>query len=144
MSLVRHVLETKGTSVWTVHKDQSALEAAKLMHEKHIGSVVVMSADVVVGIFTERDLMNRVVAEQRDASKTKVIDVMTGRIAICTRDTTLESCRSAMTKNKMRHLPVVEDGKLLGIISSGDILARELQDQEETLRYLHEYMVGPN
>jgi CBS domain-containing protein len=144
MSLVRHVLEGKGSAVWTVRKEQTALEAAKLMHEKHIGSVVVMSGDVVVGIFTERDLMNRVVAEQRDPSQAKVIDVMTGRIAICTRDTTLEACRSAMTKNKMRHLPVVEDGKLLGIISAGDILARELKDQEETLKYLHEYMVGPN
>lgn len=144
MSLVRHVLESKGDAVWTVHKDQSALDAAKLMHEKHIGSVVVMSADVVIGIFTERDLMNRVVAEGRDPAKTCVGDVMTGRIAVCTRDTTLEACRSAMTKNKMRHLPVVEDGRLVGILSSGDILARELKDQEETLRYLHEYMVGPN
>lgn len=144
MALVQHVLETKGTAVWTIDKDRTARDAARLMHERHIGSVIVMSGDIILGIFTERDLMNRVVAEDRDPKSTRVADVMTGRIAICSRDTTLEACRSAMTRNKIRHLPVVEDGKLLGIISSGDILARELKDQEETIRYLHEYMLGPN
>ncbi|MBX3395982.1 MAG: CBS domain-containing protein [Phycisphaerae bacterium] len=144
MALVQHVLDTKGNAVWTVSKDQTAHDAARLMHERHIGSVVVMNGDVILGIFTERDLMNRVVAEERDPKTTRVADVMTARIAICSRDTTLESCRSAMTRHKIRHLPVVEDGKLLGIISSGDILARELKDQEETIRYLHEYMLGPN
>ncbi len=144
MSLVRHVLEGKGSEVWTIDREKSALDAAKLMHEKHIGSVVVKKGEEIVGIFTERDLMNRIVAEGRDPAKTRVGDVMTARVAICSRDTTLESCRATMTRHKMRHLPVVEEGKLLGIISSGDILARELRDQEETLRYLHEYMLGPN
>lgn len=144
MSLVRHVLESKGSSVWTIDHDRTALDAARIMHEKHIGSVVVVKSDKIVGIFTERDLMNRVVAEQRDPAKVRVADVMTERIAICTRDTTLNECRAVMTRNKLRHLPVVEDGRLEGIISSGDILARELEDQQETIQYLHDYMVGPN
>lgn len=144
MTLVRHVLEGKGSSVWTIERGKSALEAARLMHEKHIGSVVVMDNNEIAGIFTERDLMNRVVAENRDASKITVGDVMTARVAICSRDSTLDSCRAIMTRHKLRHLPVVEEGKLLGIISSGDILARELRDQEETIRYFHEYMLGPN
>ena len=123
----------------------NALEAAKIMHERHIGSVLVMRDGRIAGIFTERDLMNRIVAEQRDAGATRVVDVMTERITCCNQDTTLDTCRNAMTKNRIRHLPVLdESGNLVGIISSGDILARELKDSEETLRYLHEYMTGPN
>ena len=144
MSLVRAVLERKGSEVATIDVGASALDAAKRMHERHIGALVVMDGEQVAGIFTERDLLNRVVAVAKDPAGTVVRDVMTAKVAACTCDTTVEECRSAMTKNKMRHLPVVEGGKLVGIISSGDILARELVDQEETIRYLHEYMQGPN
>jgi CBS domain-containing protein len=101
-----------------------------------------MDGDTIAGIFTERDLLNRIVAARRDADVTPVDEVMTERVAFCEPDTTLESCRTTMTRNKLRHLPVVHDGRLVGIISSGDILARELHDQEETIRYLHEYMHG--
>lgn len=144
MSRVIDILNIKGTDVCTIDHRKSALEAARLMHVRHIGSVLVMRDGTIAGIFTERDLMNRIVAEQRDAAKTPVSEVMTERITCCTPDTTLAACRSAMTKNRMRHVPVIEDGKLVGIISSGDILARELEDTEETLRYLHEYISGPN
>ena len=106
--------------------------------------MVVQNAGKIAGIFTERDLLNRVVATGLDPAATPVRDVMTTKLAVCTRDTTIEECRSAMTRNKMRHLPVVESGSLVGIISSGDILSRELVDQEETIRYLHEYMHGPS
>ena len=145
MGTVRNILTGKGSDVATIEHDRSALDAAKIMHEQHIGSVLVMRDGKIAGIFTERDLMNRIVAEQRDAGATRVVEVMTERITCCTPDTTLDACRSAMTRNRMRHLPVLDDdGNLVGIISSGDILARELKDTEETLRYLHEYISGPN
>lgn len=145
MSTVRNILVGKGKDVATIAHDKTALDAAKIMHDSHIGSVLVMRDGKIAGIFTERDLMNRIVAEQRDAGTTRVVDVMTERITCCSPDTTLDTCRSAMTKNRIRHLPVLDDdGKLVGIISSGDILARELKDTEETLRYLHEYISGPN
>jgi IMP dehydrogenase len=143
MSRVQDVLNAKGsTVVATIELRATVLEATVKMHERHIGALVVLNGDDIVGIFTERDLLNRVVAVGREPSETFVRDVMTPRVAVCTRDTTLSACRTAMTRNKMRHLPVVEDGRLIGIISSGDILARELEDQEETIRYLHEYMHG--
>jgi CBS domain-containing protein len=145
MSTVRNILAGKGSEVATIMHDKTALDAAKIMHESHIGSVLVMRDGRIAGIFTERDLMNRIVAEQRDAKSTPVEAVMTERITCCSPETTLDACRSAMTKNRIRHLPVVDDdGNLVGIISSGDILARELKDTEETLRYLHEYISGPN
>lgn len=145
MSTVRNILAGKGSDVATIPHDRSALDAAKVMHDSHIGSVLVMRDGKIAGIFTERDLMNRIVAEQRDAATTQVVQVMTERITCCSPDTTLDACRSAMTKNRIRHLPVVDnDGNLVGIISSGDILARELKDTEETLQFLHDYISGPN
>lgn len=144
MSTVADVLRKKGSDVATVTPDHTVLDAAKMMHEKHIGSVLVLKGDAIVGIFTERDLMNRIVAEGRDPTSTAVGTVMTERITCCTPESTLDACRTAMSNNKIRHVPVVNEGKLVGIISSGDILARELKDSEETLRYLHEYMQGPN
>lgn len=145
MSTVRSILAHKGSHVATIPHDQTALDAARIMHEKHIGSVLVLQDGKIAGIFTERDLMNRIVAEQRNAGATRVGEVMTERIACCSPETTLDACRSAMTKHRMRHLPVLDEaGNLVGIISSGDILARELKDTEETLRYLHDYISGPN
>ncbi|MCG8409485.1 MAG: CBS domain-containing protein [Phycisphaerales bacterium] len=144
MSLVRDVLAQKGTDVCKIDQKKTVLDAATIMNERRIGAVMVMNGDKIAGIFTERDVLNRVVAKRKDPAATKIQDVMTTKIACCEQDTTLESCRAVMTKNKIRHLPVVEGGKLVGVISSGDILAREIQDQEETIRYLHEYMHGPN
>ncbi|MFQ5502081.1 MAG: CBS domain-containing protein [Phycisphaerae bacterium] len=144
MPIVRDILEAKGTKVSTIHPDQTVLDAAKLMNQQRIGAVMVLEGENISGIFTERDVLNRVVAARQDPATTKIGDVMTTEIACCSLDTKIEACRTAMTKNKIRHLPVVEDGKLHGIISSGDILARELKDQADTIRYLHEYMQGPN
>jgi CBS domain-containing protein len=142
MSLVRDVLRRKGGGVTTITPSSTVFEAAKLMHQHRIGALVVMEGDEIIGIFTERDLLNRVVADRLDPDITQISDVMTGRVAFCTRDTPVEGCRTIMTRHRLRHLPVVEDGQLMGIISSGDILARELADQEETIKYLHEYMLG--
>ncbi|GMU33946.1 MAG: CBS domain-containing protein [Planctomycetia bacterium] len=144
MSLVRHIIEQKQGGVATIDRDATAQDAAELMHARRIGALVVLHDGNIIGIFTERDLLNRVVAEKKDPSDIKVFEVMTKKVAVCSPDTPIESCRAAMTNNKMRHLPVVNDGKLIGIISSGDILARELKEQEETIRWLHEYMHGPN
>lgn len=142
MSFVRDVLATKTGGVATIDRDSTVLEAARRMRERHIGSLVVMSDGRIVGIFTERDMLYRIVAAERDPASTLICDVMTDRVAVCASDTPLEACRTAMTRNRIRHLPVVEDGNLCGMISSGDILARELEDQQETIRWMHEYMHG--
>ncbi len=144
MPKVRDLLKRKGSDVVTIDLEATVLDAAKKMNERRIGAVVVMQGEKIVGIFTERDVMNRVVAPLRDPAATRVRDVMTAKVAFCTPETPLEECRTAMTRHKIRHLPVVEDGKLAGLLSSGDLLARELAAQEETIRYLHEYMQGPN
>lgn len=144
MTQVRHVLEKKGKEVATVDREASVLEAAQKMNERHIGAVLVLHQGKIAGIFTERDILNRVVAARKDPALTKVHEVMTSKVAVCSSDTPLESCRSAMTRNKLRHLPVVDGDRLVGMISIGDLMAREIQEQEETIRWLHEYMHGPN
>lgn len=142
MPVAQVILEKKGSDVATVGREATVLDAAKLMNERRIGALVVTSGDRVVGIFTERDILNRVVAVGREPAKTKVEDVMTSPMACCRRDTRLAECKAVMSQKRIRHLPVVEEGKLYGMISSGDILASESSDQQATIEYLHEYLYG--
>ncbi len=136
------ILERKGSDVATVAQNATVLEAAKLMNERRIGALVVRDGDRVVGIFTERDILNRVVAAGLSPDTACVKDVMTSPMACCRRDTRLAECKGVMTQKRIRHLPVVEEGKLFGMISAGDILASECDDQQATIEYLQEYLYG--
>lgn len=142
MATVRDILAKKGAFVAAVGRDHSVLDAAKEMNTRRVGSLVVTEGESVVGIFTERDILTRVVAVRRDPETTPVGEVMTAPVAVCHPDTTVEECRGVMTKQRIRHLPVVENGRLVGIITSGDILAREMAAQQSTIEYMHEYLYG--
>ena len=123
-----------------IGEEATVMEAAKIMSDRHIGSLVVGRRDKVVGIFTERDVLNRVVARHLDPLKTIIKDVMTTPVACCQPTTKLAECRSVMTQKRNRHLPVVKDNKLLGMVSSGDILALEYGEQQRTIEYMYEYL----
>jgi CBS domain-containing protein len=143
MITVRDLLARKNRTVICVTPDDTALEAAKRMTEQHIGAVVVREkSGNIMGIFTERDLMRRVVCEGHSPDKTAVSAVMSSPVSCAGPDTTLDECRSVMTASRLRHLPVVENGELIGIVSSGDIHATETQVQQTTIKYLHEYLHG--
>ncbi len=142
METARNILERKGGDVAAVAGTASVLEAAKMMNDRRIGAVVVVDGQQVVGIFTERDVLNRVVAERRDAATTRVQEVMTAPVACCRLSTPLSELRSVMTEKHLRHLPVVEDGKLVGMISSGDVLASQVTLQQTTIEYLNAYLYG--
>ena len=142
MPTVQSILDKKGSHVTTVGHDQSVLEAAMLMNDKRIGAVVVLEGDRVVGIFTERDILRRVVAAGHKPEHIRVEKVMTSPMACCHRGTRLAEAKGVMTQQRVRHLPVVEDGNLHGMISSGDIMASESADQQATIEYLHEYLYG--
>lgn len=142
MPTVRDILSGKAQDVAAVSEEASVLDAVKVMADRRIGSVVVKSGERVTGIFTERDVLNRVVAVQKDTREVRVRDVMSSPVACCQLDTKLTECRSVMASKKLRHLPVVEDGELVGMISIGDISAREADDQAHTIAYLHEYLHG--
>lgn len=142
MATVRDILSKKGNFVASVDQNATVLEAAKLMNDLRIGAVVVTDGGQVNGIFSERDILTRVVAAQRDPTTTKVGEVMTRRVAVCHPDTTVEECRSVMTRHRVRHLPVVEDNRLVGIITSGDVLALEIHAQQTTIEFMHQYLYG--
>lgn len=143
MATVGDLLGRKGGEVVVVPPDETVLEAAKRMNEARIGAVVVHTEDEgVVGIFTERDILRRVVAAGKDPASITVREVMTSPVACCKPNSSLDECQKAMTEKRLRHLPVVEDKKLAGIISSGDLLAREVEAQQSTIEYLHGYLHG--
>ena len=143
MAPVSKILEHKGSEVASITRDQTALDAARLMNDKRIGSLVVLEGDKVIGIVTERDILRRLVACECDPSQTPVSKIMSSPVACCRPRTSIEECRGVMTEKRIRHLPVVEKGRLQGIITSGDILAREIEESQNTIEYLHEYLYAP-
>ena len=142
MSTVNSILEHKGPFVAVIGRGSTVYDAAKIMNQHHIGAVVVTDGDRAIGIFTERDVLNRVVAAGLDPTKTQVERVMTSPMACCRRETTINDCKHVMSQKRIRHLPVVEGGKLYGMISANDILASEVSDKQAAIEYLHEYLYG--
>jgi CBS domain-containing protein len=143
MATVRDILSRKDTHVFTVGKHASVLDAALLMNEHRIGALVVLEDERVIGIFTERDVLQRVVAGQRDPKHTLVAEVMTTEVACCTFATPLSEAQGAMKNRRIRHLPVVDDEQqLLGMVSIGDLNAFEASDAEHTIYLLQEYLYG--
>jgi len=143
MSTVREILTRKGPQVFTIGKAATVLEAALLMNEHKIGSLVVLEDGRVAGMFTERDVLRRVVGEEREPAKTLVADVMTTEVACCTPETTIDEARGAMKNRRIRHLPLVDDNRRLkGLISIGDLNAYEASNQEQTIYLLQEYIQG--
>ena len=142
MPTAQNILDRKGQDVATIAKSANVFEAATLMNQKRIGALVVSDGDRIVGIFTERDILNRVVAKEAVPHETIVGDVMTSPMVICRRNTRLAEIRVTMTTKRIRHLPVVEDGKLYGLVSAGDVLASEVAEQQATIEYLHDYLYG--
>ncbi len=140
MATVQEVLTTKGSEVVKLIAEESVLTAARLMNERGIGGVVVTEAGEMVGIFTERDVLRRVVAEQRDPATTTLRDVMTSPVMTCRPEATLEECVAFITAKRIRHLPVVGEAGLCGIITSGDILASRMREHEDTIQFLNSYV----
>ncbi len=142
MATVKDLLAIKGSQVSSVHPQGTVYEAAVRMNEKKIGALVVLEDGRLVGMFTERDILQRVVAQKRDAAQTLIRDVMTQEVACCRLHTTLEEARGVMKNRRIRHLPVVEDDRLLGLVSIGDLNAYQTDSQEQTIHLLHEYIYG--
>ena len=143
MATVKDVLARKGAQVISISPWATVLEGARLMNEHKIGCLVVIDGERVSGIFTERDVLSRVVVEQHAPAVTRVHEVMSREIVCCQPDTDLDEARSVFKNRRIRHLPVVDAAqKLVGLVSIGDLNAFDADTQERTIHLLHEYNYG--
>ena len=142
MSTISDVLAKKGTDVATISPDGSVLHAANLMNERRIGALCVVRDGNLVGVFTERDILTRVVSAQLDPATTRVADVMTSPVITCGPRGRTEDCAAVMSHERIRHLPVVDGGKLVGIVSTGDLMALQVAESQAFIDHLYEYLHG--
>jgi CBS domain-containing protein len=143
MAVVRDLLEVKGTHVMSIGRQATVLDAAVMMNDYKIGALVVIDQGKVIGIFTERDVLHRVVAERRDPAQATVGEVMTRDVVYCGPETEVDEASLLMKERRVRHLPVVDAaGGMVGLISIGDINAYHANSQEKTIYHLHEYIYG--
>jgi CBS domain-containing protein len=143
MKTVGNILQSKQIkSVYTIAPDARVLEAIKLMAEKRIGALLVMAGKEVAGIVTERDYARKVVLHGRSSSETPVRDIMSAPVLYVRSDQTNEQCMALMTENRLRHLPVIEHGELLGLISIGDLVKDIISEQKFIIDQLEHYIRG--
>ena len=140
MAVVRDLLARKVGELVTVSGATSVLDASTLMVERGIGGVIVTEGGRLAGIFTERDVLRRVVAVQRDPATTLLRDVMTSPVLTVSPETSLEDCRQTMTERRIRHLPVVGAHGLVGLVSSGDVLAYAVAERQAQIQHLEDYV----
>ena len=140
MPTVRDLLARKSGEVISIAPSDSALHAAQTMNQHGIGGLVVMDHGALQGVFTERDILRRVVAAGRDPQSTPVREVMTAPVITCLPDTSVEECGAIMSGKRIRHLPVTDDRGLVGLVTSGDLLAFQVAEHTATIKYLNSYM----
>jgi CBS domain-containing protein len=143
MPIVQDILQVKGSNVYSTEPQATVLEAVQKMNQHKLGALVVMEDDHVVGMFTERDVLRRIVGEERNPKTTRVNEVMTREVVCCPPDTDLDEVSAIMKQRRIRHLPVCdESGRIYGMVSIGDVNAFYASNQEATITFLNEYIFG--
>lgn len=142
MKLVKHLLDGKGRDIVSVVPDSTVLEAIILMADKAIGSLIVMDDDELLGIVTERDYARKVIIKGRSSKTTRVSEIMTTGVFTTSSAKSVNDCMSLMTEKRIRHLPVLEDNRVIGMISIGDLVQAIISDQKEEIEQLENYISG--
>jgi|SRR5436190_6925373 len=137
---VSNILKVKGNNVYSVTGQVSVFEAIKEMSEKNIGAILVIENEKLTGILSERDYARKIVLKGKLSRETLVKDIMTENVLTVTTDDTIEKCMAIMTEKHIRHLPVVENNKVLGMISIGDVVNGIIETQKETIAHLQNYI----
>ncbi len=138
--LVRQVMQKKGGQIWSVSPDDTVFKALELMAEKNIGAVLVMEGDELRGIFSERDYARKVVLLEKSSKTTPVRDIMTARVFYVTPQESIDDCMGLMTEKRIRHLPVLENDRVVGVISIGDVVKEVIAMQASTIEHLESYI----
>lgn len=142
MKLVKHLLDSKGREIFSIVEEASVLDAIKLMAERSIGSLLVMEGNKLKGIVTERDYARKVIVKGRSSKSTQVGEIMTKKVYTAKAEQTVNDCMAAMTQKRIRHLPVVKGGEVIGVISIGDLVQAIIADQQEEIEQLEQYISG--
>lgn len=142
MKLVQHLLDSKGREIISIVQNASVFDAIKLMAERGVGSLLVMDGDELKGIVTERDYARKVIIKGRSSESTPVADIMTTKLVTASSEQSVKDCMGLMTERRIRHLPVVTDGKVTGMISIGDLVQAIISDQKEEIEQLEQYISG--
>ncbi len=137
---VRQVLKSKGTEFWSISSSATAYEALELMANKNIGAVLVLENDLLVGMFSERDYARKVILKGKSSKNTPVSEIMSSNPIVISPDRTISDCMILMTDNHIRHLPVMQHGTVVGLVSIGDIVNAIISDQKATIRDLEGYI----
>ena len=142
MESIKQLLKNKGSKVWHVTPDTNVFDALKIMADKNIGAMPVLESEKIVGIFSERDYARKVILEGKASKNTAVKEIMSTKVLYVGPDQSIEECMALMTDKRIRHLPVLEGGELLGIISIGDVVKAIISEQEITIHWLEKYISG--
>jgi len=140
MKTVREILDQKGREVYTIDAEESVLDAIKMLADKGIGALVVQKDGKTVGLFSERDYTCKVVLTGKRSENTPVGDIMSQKLLVVHPDTSIQDCMVLMTEKRVRHLPVVEDGRLVGLVSIGDIVKDIITEQQVVIEQLEQYI----
>ncbi len=140
MKRVKHLLDKKGQDIWSIGPDDFVFDAIQEMADKNVGALVVIKNDKLVGIISERDYARKVILQDKSSHKTRVRDIMTSHV-ICGRpDQPIDECMAVMTEKRMRHLPILHQKQLVGMITLGDVVKSIIEDQEHEIEELYHYI----
>lgn len=135
MNTVKTLLSSRCCEVWSVSPDVPVYEALEIMEDKNVGALVVLEADKLVGMISERDYARKVVLRGKSSRTTPVREIMSSPVVVTKPDQTVEECMALMSRYKIRHLPVVDGDKILGVISTTDVVNHIISQQEQTIRF---------
>ncbi len=139
---VKQILQQKGQDIWFIKPEATVFEALQLMADKGIGALLVLEDEKLVGIFSERDYARKVFLKGKSSKNTPVSDIMTEKVFVVHPSTTTKECMFLMTEKRVRHLPVLDDGQLVGVISIGDVVKAIISEQEFVIEQLETYITG--
>lgn len=142
MKTVKQVLDEKGRDVWTIGLDTSVYDAVKLMADKEVGALVVLKDEKPVGMISERDYARKVILRGKSSHEALVSEIMTAPVLCAQLDESVEQCMAVMTEKRVRHLPVIEGNKLIGIVSIGDLVKAIIAEQQFIIQQLEHYITG--
>ena len=140
MTTVRHLLDRKGRALFSIEPEDPVLEAIRMMADKHVGALLVMRGTELAGIVSERDYARKVVLLGRSSAETPVWQIMSSPVTTVSLDTSVQDCMRIMTERRIRHLPVVDGGRVVAMISIGDLVKAVIEEQQQTIEQLESYI----